>query len=112
MEKKDDTVAEESSNVEDISALIQSVMELLCKIADETAKAQQDMEKIKDLLESQKKKDDLDNDDFDNDDSLDSFPPGRPLPDFPNPYPDPQPGPFNDPRPAGPSLDQEDSPKE
>ena len=111
MENRDDNVAKESSSVEEISTLIQSVLESLHKIADETAKAQQDLERIKDLVESREKKDDLDNDD-----DFDSFQPGRPLPDFPNPCPDPcpdpQPGPFNDPRPAGPFLDQEDSPKE
>jgi hypothetical protein len=58
------------------------------------------------MVESLEKKDDLDNDD-----NFDSFLPGRPLPDFPNSYPDPQPDPFNDPKP-GPAWDQEDSPKE
>ena len=86
------------------NALITSVEESLSNIAKQTAEVQQEMETIKDLVKR------LD----DKDPSFSDIPepkapgPGRPLPDFPNPYPDPQPDPFNDPRP-GPFWDDEDN---
>ena len=98
-------MSNDSSGTDDISALINSVVESLSNIAEETARAQKEMESIKNLVEK--------------DDNNDSFPgmpkpgapgPGRPLPDFPSPYPDPQPDPFNDPKP-GPFWEQDNSEK-
>ena len=98
-------VSDDNSGTDDISDLINSVAESLSNIAEEAARAQKEMESIKNLVEK--------------DDNNDSFPdmpepgapgPGRPLPDFPSPYPDPQPDPFNDPKP-GPFWEQNNSEK-
>ena len=108
-------VSDDNSGTDDISDLINSVAESLSNIAEEAARAQKEMESIKNLVE----KDDSEKDDSEKDDNNDSFPdmpepgapgPGRPLPDFPSPYPDPQPDPFNDPKP-GPFWEQNNSEK-
>ena len=88
-----------------ISALINSVVEKLSNIAEQTAQAQQDMESIKILMEKD-----------DKDDGFRDMPepgapgPGRPLPDFPTPNPDPRPDPNNDSK-SGSIWDQDNSEK-
>ena len=82
-----------------------SVVEKLSNIAEQTAQAQQDMERIKNLMEKD-----------DKDDGFRDMPepgapgPGRPLPDFPTPNPDPQPDPNNDSK-SGSIWDQDNSEK-